>query len=59
MPRSLVQLAATTTSFVAIESPSTAVVRGQFVNSLLRMPDVARSVNTDLDSVTLFRYHDG
>ena len=34
-------------------SPSTAAVRGQVVNSLLRMPYVAVSVDTDMDSVTL------
>ena len=34
-------------------SPSMATVRGQFVNSLFRMPYVTGSVNTDMDSVTL------
>ena len=52
MTRFLVRLVEGSPSSVATElfnSPSNAAVRGQFVNSLLRMPYVAGSVNTDID----------
>ena len=56
MTRSPVPLVARTPSSVATElpiSPSTAAVRGQFVDSLLRMENVAGSADTNMDSVTL------
>ena len=52
MTRFLVRLVEGSPSFVATELlilPALRV-RGQFVNSLLRMPYVAASVNTDMDS---------
>ena len=51
MTPSLVRLVAGTPSSVAIELQT--LVRGQFVNSLLRMSYVAGCANTDLDSATL------
>ena len=49
-------------SFVAIEPPTLPVLQpsvGNSVNTLLRMPYVAGSVSTDMDSVALLRCHDG